>query len=64
MTKMKRGFLRFAVFMLILAGICEIWEFTDVATYGYSQKSAADALMAVFLTDWLDTKIWRKDNED
>ena len=60
MDKMKRGFLQFAVFMLILQGISSIWEFIDVATYGECQKSAADAIAAVFMTDWIYGKIWRK----
>lgn len=63
MDNLKRGFLRFAVWMLILAGICEMWKFTEVAMYGYSQSSIVDAIMAFFLNDWIDRKIWGKDND-
>ena len=58
MDKLKHDFLRFVVWMLITIGISELWKFTDVAMYGYSQRSATDALMAVFLTNWIDSKIW------
>ena len=50
--------IRIIVFLLILQGISSLWEFIDIGTYGYSQKSAADALATVFMTSWLDTKIW------
>ena len=63
MNKIKLGFLQFAVFMLILQGISSIWEFIDVAMYGETQRSAADAIAAVFMTDWIASKIWRKAND-
>ena len=63
MNNLKRSLLHFVVWMLIMIGISELWEFTDVAIYGYSQGSAVDALMAMFMTDWITSKIWRKDNE-
>lgn len=50
--------IRIIVCFLIIAGISSLWEFIDVATYGYSQRSAADAMAAAFMTFWLDTKIW------
>lgn len=62
MTKWKICVLQLAVFVLILQGISSIWELVDVATYGESQKSAVDAIAAVFMTDWIYAKIWRKDN--
>jgi hypothetical protein len=62
MDKWKLHLLQFVVCLLILQGISSLWEFIDVATYGESQKSAADAIAAVFMTDWILCKIWRKDN--
>ncbi len=62
MDKLKRAFLHFVVWMLILTGISELWEFVDVAMYGYSQWSAADTIAAVFMTDWIWSKIWRTGN--
>lgn len=59
MRDWKRNLLRSAVWMLILTGISELWKITDMAMYGYSQRSAVDALMAIFLTDWIDSRIWR-----
>lgn len=56
--KWKRDVLRFLVWLLILQGISSVWEFTDVAMYGESQRSAVDALAAVFMTNWLDNRIW------
>ena len=61
--KWKRDVLRFVVWLLILQGISSVWEFVDVATYGESQKSAVDAIAAMFMTDWIYGKIWRKDND-
>lgn len=57
MDKLKHDFLHFAVWMLITIGISELWKFIDVTMYGDSQRSVADALMAVFLTNWIDSKI-------
>lgn len=51
--------IRFIVYVLIIAGICTIWELADVAMYGYSQHSVADMIAAVIITNCLDTKIWR-----
>ena len=62
MANWKLHLLRFAVCMLILQGISSLWEFIDVATYGESQRSAADAIAAVVMTDWICRKIWGKDN--
>ena len=50
--------IRIIVFALILQGISSFWEFLDIAAFGYSQRSAADAMAAVLMTSWLDTKIW------
>lgn len=63
MAKWKLHLLQFVVWLLILQGISSIWEFLDVAMYGESQRSAVDALAAIFMTDWIHSKIWRKDNE-
>jgi hypothetical protein len=60
MDNWKRKILRFAVWLLILQGISSLWKFADVAIYGESQRSAVDAIAAVFMTDWLDSKIWGK----
>ena len=62
MAKWKLNLLQLVVGLLILQGIAYLWEFIDVATYGESQKSAADAIAAVFMTDWICKKIWGKDN--
>ena len=62
MANWKLHILQVVVFMLILQGISSIWEFIDVATYGESQRSAADAIAALFMSDWIYSKIWRKDN--
>lgn len=51
--------IRFLAYVLILVGICTIWEIADVAMYGNSQHSAADAIAAVIIANCLDTKIWR-----
>ena len=63
MAKWKLHLLQCVVWFLILVGISSIWEFTDVAIYGESQRSVVDALAAVFMTDWIHSKIWRKDND-
>lgn len=55
---MIRGIIRFVAYVLILVGICTIWEFADIAMYGESQHSVADAIAAVIMTNCLDTKIW------
>lgn len=55
---MIRGIIRFVVYVLILAGICTIWELADIAMYGDSQDSVADTIAAVIMTNCLDTKIW------
>ena len=57
---MVRGIIRFVTNILILVGICAIWEMADVAMYGYSQYSVADCIAAVLITKCLDTKIWEK----
>lgn len=54
----KQIVLRLVVFSLILEGISSIWRFVDVAMFGESQRSAVDALAAVFMANWLDNKIW------
>ena len=58
MADWKRKAIRFVVYFIILAGISAIWKFIDVATYGESQRSAADAIAAVIMTNCIDTKIW------
>lgn len=57
--------LRFIAFMLILAGISAVWEFVDVATYGFSQRSAADAIAAAIIATRLEERVYgeRKDND-
>ena len=62
MAKWKLHLLQFVVWMLILEGISSIWRFTDVAIYGESQRSAVDALAAMFMTDWIYSKIWRAED--
>lgn len=64
MDNWKLHLLKCVVFLLILQGISSLWEFADVATYGESQRSAVDALAALFMTEWIHSKIWRKDNGD
>ena len=58
MADWKRKAIRFLVYFIILAGISAIWEFLDVVAYGESQRSAADAIAAVIMTNCIDTKIW------
>lgn len=53
-----KGIFRFVIFLLILEGISEIWEFIDIGTYGYSQRSAADAIATVFIANWFDNKLF------
>ena len=62
MAKWKLHLLQFVVGMLIMAGITAIWRFADVAMYGESQRSAVDALAAVFMTEWICSKIWRAED--
>lgn len=62
MAKWKQTVLQIVVWLLILEGISSIWEFVDVAAYGESQRSAMDALAAMFMTDWVHSKIWRAED--
>lgn len=62
MTKTVQTILRIVVWVLVLEGISSIWEFVDVAMFGESQRSAVDALAAIFMTNWIDNKIWRNDH--
>lgn len=55
---MIRGIIRFVAYVLILVGICTIWEMADIAMYGESQHSVADAIAAAIMTNCLVTKIW------
>lgn len=59
MNNWKAKILQAVVWLLILQGISSLWHFVDVATYGESQKSAADAIAAMFMTEWIHTRIWR-----
>lgn len=59
MNNWKAKILQAVVWLLILQGISSLWYFVDVATYGESQKSAADAIAAMFMTEWIHTRIWR-----
>ena len=63
MAKWKLHLLMAVVWLLILQGISSIWELIDVATYGESQKSAADAIAAIFMTEWICNRIWRNIND-
>lgn len=40
-----------------------VWEFVDVATYGFSQRSAADAIAAAIIATGLEKRVYgeRKD---
>lgn len=58
MADWKRKAIRVLVYLLVLAGISAVWAFVDVATYGESQRSAVDAFAAVFMTNWIDNRIW------
>ena len=58
MADLKRNIIRVLVYFLVLAGISAIWEFIDVATYGESQRSAADAIAAVIMANCIDNWIW------
>lgn len=62
MARWKFQLLQIVVWLLILQGISTLWEFIDVAAYGESQKSAVDALAAMFMTDWIHSKIWRAED--
>lgn len=53
-----RTFLRITACLLIFIGICEAWEFAEIALYGISQKSAVDALAAGFIANQIDDRIW------
>ena len=59
MEKLKRGLFRAVVWILISIAICELWEFIEIAMYGESQSSIVDAIMSLFMTDWIHSKIWR-----
>lgn len=63
MAKWKFQLLQLVVWLLILQGISSLWKFIDVAAYGESQRSAADALAAMFMTYWIHGKIWRAEDE-
>lgn len=56
--------LRIITYILILAGISAVWEFVDVATYGFTQRSAADAIAAAIIAMQLEERVYgeRKDN--
>lgn len=51
-------FIRFISMILILTGVCELWDFVEQALYGFSQVSIVDTIAAYTFTWWLDTKIW------
>ena len=59
MTKWRLHLIQFVVWLLIFQGIASIWEYTDILAYGESQRSAVDAIAAIFMTEWLHNKIWR-----
>jgi hypothetical protein len=63
MTKWKLHLIQVVVWLLIFQGIASIWEYTDILVYGESQRSAVDAIAAIFMTEWLHNKIWRTDND-
>ncbi len=54
----KKAFLRFAVWCLILVAVSEVWEYIDVQNYGYSQKSIMDGIATIFITNWIDEKVF------
>lgn len=53
-----RTFLRIIVALLIYIGICEAWEFAEIALYGISQKSAVDLLAAGTIANQINDRIW------
>lgn len=53
-----KAIFRFIVFLLILEGISALWKYIDIGTYGYSQRSAADALAAILIANWFDNKLF------
>ena len=53
-----RTFLRIIAFLLIFIGICEAWEFAEIALYGISQKSAVDTVAAYLIANQVDDRIW------
>lgn len=59
----KRKVLQCVVWLLILQGISSLWTFTDVAMFGESQKSAVDAIAAMFMTDWIHSKVFGRTNQ-
>ena len=60
MPKWKRDILCCLVWLLILQGICSTWDFAEVAMYGESQQSVVDTIMAIFTTNWINSKIWEE----
>ena len=64
MADWKRKAIRFLAYFLVLAGISAVWEFIDVVTYGESQRSAADAIAAVIMTNCIDNWIWGGTDHD
>lgn len=58
MNNWKLRLLQAVVWLLVLQGISSLWYFIDVATYGESQKSAADAIAAIFMAEWIHHRIW------
>ncbi len=62
MKEHKVSFIRFIVYMLILFGICAVWEAADVSMYGESQHSLMDSIAAIFMAISLDRKIWGDGN--
>lgn len=61
MSNIMRGLIRAAVFILIFEGLRSIWDFAEVAMYGYSQASVVDSVANLFITNRLDTIIWDKE---
>lgn len=53
-----RTVLRIIAALLIFIGICEVWEFAEIALYGISQKSAVDMLAAGLIANQIDDRIW------
>ena len=53
-----RTFLRIIACLLIFIGICEAWEFAEIALYGISQKSAVDMVAAGLIANQIDDRIW------
>ena len=59
MNNWKLKLFQAVVWLLILQGISSLWYFIDVATYGESQKSAADAIAAIFMAECIHNWVWR-----